>query len=38
MYSGPREGQLTASLIFLGTYVLGFCMIVVGVNLKMKSR
>ena len=38
MYSGPREGQLTASLIFLGAYVLGFCMIVVGVNLKMKSR
>lgn len=38
MYSSPKEGQLVGSLVFFGAYFLTFITIVVGVNIKIKSR
>ncbi len=38
MYAGPREGQIVSSIFFFGAYFLTFIIIVVGVNLKIKSR
>ena len=38
MYTSPEDGQHIGSLILLGVYVLTLVAIVVGVNLKMKSR
>lgn len=38
MYAGHREGQLVSSIFLFGAYFLTFIIIVVGVNLKMKSR
>lgn len=38
MHAGPREGQLVSSIFLLGAYFLTFIIIVVGVNLKIKSR
>ena len=38
MYSSPKEGRLVGSLVFFGAYFLTFITIVVGVNIKIKSR
>lgn len=38
IYSSPKEGRLAGSFIFLGAYFLTFITIVVGVNIKIKSR
>ena len=38
MYSSPKEGQLVGSLVFFSAYFLTFITIVVGVNIKIKSR
>ena len=38
MYSSPKEGQLVGSLVFFGANFLTFITIVVGVNIKIKSR
>lgn len=38
MYSSPKEGRLVGSLVFFGAYFLTFITIVVGVNMKIKSR
>ena len=38
MYASPEDSLHISGMIFLGVYVLIFVIIVVGVNLKMKSR
>ena len=38
MYTGPKEGYLIGSLIFLSTYFIMIIIIIVGVNLKIKTR
>ena len=38
MYVSPEDSLHISSMIFLGIYILTFITIVVGVNLKMKSR
>lgn len=38
MYTGPKEGHLIGSLIFLGAYFIMIIIIIVGVNLKIKAR
>mgnify|MGYP003176800081 CR=1 FL=1 len=38
MYAAPEEDMHTAGLILLGIYFLSLGTIVIGVNLKMKSR
>lgn len=38
MYASPEDGLHISSMVFLCAYVLIFVIIVVGVNLKMKSR
>lgn len=38
MYTGPKEGSLIGSLIFLSTYFIMIIIIIVGVNLKIKTR
>lgn len=38
VYATPRESQHLGGIYLFGTYILTFVIIVVGVNLKMKSR
>ena len=38
MYTGSKEGSLIGSLIFLSTYFIMIIIIIVGVNLKIKTR
>lgn len=38
VYDTPKENQPLSSICLLGAYILTFAVIVIGVNLKMKSR